>query len=222
MPMEEEDDQFDSTLLEAAMSLAASKGWSNISMPEIARHAGLDVGEVRCRYPFKTSVLLLLGRLADRSALIDDGSLGTSRETLFDLMMRRFDVFQQYRAGVLSVLKTLPFDPLVTVILGGATVDSMRWIAGAAGIQTSGIEGALRVQGVVALWTYALRSWEKDESEDLGLTMIALESGLDRAERMGLFRNAVSLKSETEGDETSNLLTSEASDVSFNDFQDGK
>ncbi|NHN87896.1 TetR/AcrR family transcriptional regulator [Acetobacter conturbans] len=220
--MDDEDDQFDSTLLDAAMVLAASKGWHNISMPEIARHARLDLGEVRRRYPFKTSILLLLGRLADRSALVDDGSLGTPRETLFDLLMRRFDVFQQYRAGILAVLRTLPFDPGTTLILGAATVDSMRWIAGAANVQTTGLEGILRVQGVVALWTYALRAWEKDESEDLGTTMVALENGLDRAERLGLFRNAAEQSPVTSSDAQSSLPAPEAADASFSDFSDGE
>ncbi len=183
----EDDDQFDTALLASAMSLAATKGWRQLSMPEIARNAGLDIGEVRTRYPFKTSVLLLLGRLADRAALVDDGSLSTPREALFDLLMRRFDVFQQYRDGVLAVLRGLPFDPVLAVVLGAATMDSMSWIAAAAGIGTSGIQGALRIQGVTALWTHALRAWEKDGSEDLGTTMAALEHGLDRAERMGLF-----------------------------------
>ncbi|WP_242010476.1 TetR/AcrR family transcriptional regulator [Acetobacter musti] len=183
----EDDDQFDTALLASAMSLAATKGWRQLSMPEIARNAGLDIGEVRTRYPFKTSVLLLLGRLADRAALVDDGSLSTPREALFDLLMRRFDVFQQYRDGVLAVLRGLPFDPVLAVVLGAATMDSMSWIAAAAGIETSGIQGALRIQGVTALWTHALRAWEKDSSEDLGTTMAALEHGLDRAERMGLF-----------------------------------
>ncbi|MBV1838114.1 TetR family transcriptional regulator [Acetobacter estunensis] len=183
----EDNDQFDSALLDAAMALAASKGWASLTMPEIARHAGLEMGEVRRRYPFKASILLLLGRMADQSALIDDGSLGTPRETLFDLLMRRIDVFQQYRAGLLAVLRGLPFDPPLLLLLGAATMDSMKWIAGAAGISTGGVSGLLRVQGVVALWTHTLRAWEKDESEDLGTTMAALEQGLDRAERMGLF-----------------------------------
>lgn len=183
----EDTDQFDTTLLESAMSLAGTRGWRNLSMPEIARHAGLDIGEVRIRYPFKTSILLLLGRLADRAALIDDGSLETPREALFDLLMRRFDVFQQYRTGVLSVLRDLPYEPLTLGILGAATMDSMRWIAGAAGIETAGLQGFLRVQRVTALWTHALRAWEKDENEDLGSTMAALEQGLDRGARMGLF-----------------------------------
>ncbi|NHO31612.1 TetR/AcrR family transcriptional regulator [Acetobacter fallax] len=211
----EDDDQFDTTLLASAMSLAASKGWRHISMPEIARNAGLDIGEVRTRYPFKTSVLLLLGRLADRSALVDDGSLSTPREALFDLLMRRFDVFQQYREGVLAVLRGLPFDPALAIVLGVATMDSMSWIAGAAGIETSGLQGALRIQGVTALWTHTLRAWEKDDSEDLGTTMAALEQGLDRAERMGLFPAANPPALPTEEPVTDNLPENDGLDTSF-------
>lgn len=180
-------DHLDTALLASALDIASQKGWASVTMPEAARNAGLDMGEVRKRFPFKTTILFRLGTLADQSALIDDGSSLPPREALFDLLMRRLDVFQQYRNGVIAVLDALPFDPPLVAALGVATLDSMRWIAGAAGIDTTGLRGVIRVQGVTAIWTHMLRSWKSDASEDLGVTMAALEQALSRAERFGLF-----------------------------------
>ncbi|GBQ90986.1 TetR family transcriptional regulator [Acetobacter nitrogenifigens DSM 23921 = NBRC 105050] len=202
-----ENDHFDSALLAAAMSLAASQGWRNFTLTDVARHADFDMGDVRARFPFKSSMLLLLGTLADRSSLVDDGSVASPREALFDRLMRRFDVFQQYREGVLAVLHALPYDPALATLLGGATLNSMRWISDASGVNTRGLEGLVRIHGVTAVWAYTLRAWEKDDSEDLGGTMAALELALDRAERLGLFRGATGKDVQpTEAD-----LTSDAS-----------
>ena len=57
----------------------------------------------------------------------------------------------------------------------------MKWLLDGAGIPSSGIVGGLRVHGLLALWLYALRAWEGDESPDLSATMAAVDRGLDRA-----------------------------------------
>lgn len=180
-----DNDQFDDALLRAAMDRAALSGWGRLTIVDAARDAGIPLDEARRRYPVKAALLLKLGRLADESALVDDGSTGTVREKLFDLLMRRFDVLQQYRAGVRAVLRTLPFDPLLAAGLGAATYESMRWMASAAGLDVTGLIGTLRVKGLVGVWTYTLRAWDRDDSEDLSSTMAALDQALDRAARLG-------------------------------------
>ena len=75
----------------------------------------------------------------------------------------------------------LRFDPATSLLLYGATLQSMKWLLDGAGIPSNGIVGTLRVQGLLALWLYALRAWEGDESPDLSATMAAVDRGLDRA-----------------------------------------
>ncbi|GBQ30529.1 TetR family transcriptional regulator [Gluconacetobacter azotocaptans] len=180
-----DNDQFDDALLRSAMERAAIYGWRRLTVVDAARDAGIPLDDARRRFPLKPCILLKLGRLADESALVDDGSTGTPREKLFDLLMRRFDVLQQYRAGVRAVLRALPFDPALALLLGGATLESMRWMASAAGLDISGVAGALRVKGLVGVWAYTLRAWDRDDSEDLSRTMATLDQALDRAARLG-------------------------------------
>ncbi|RBM08024.1 TetR family transcriptional regulator [Novacetimonas cocois] len=178
-----DNDQFDDALLRSAMERAALYGWRRLTVVDAARDAGLSLDVARKRFPFKASILLTLGRLADEAALVDDGSTGTPREKLFDLLMRRLDVFQQYRAGVRAALRALPFDPPLALLLGGATMESMKWMLGAAGLDISGVAGALRVQALLGAWTVTLRAWDKDDSLDMGTTMAALDKALDKALR---------------------------------------
>ncbi len=178
-------EKFDQALIQSAMTRAEMVGWRRVTVVEAAREAGLPLDEARVRFPMRTTVLLRLGILADRAALVDDGSTGTVRERLFDLLMRRIDVLQQYRGGVQAVLRALPLDLPLALLLATATGDSMAWIAAAAGIDTTGLGGRLRVQGVVTVWLQAVRAWDKDDSADLSGTMAALDKALDRAERVG-------------------------------------
>lgn len=178
-----EDSAFDQALVTAVFEQASLVGWADVNLVEAAREAGLPLPRVRARFPQKAAVLLRFGVMVDEAALAQGSSEPLPRERLFDMIMARFDTLQQQRDGVLSLMATLRTDPATAALLYGTTLRSMRWLLDASGIPVSGLLGALRVRGLLALWLYALRAWEKDESADLSATMAAVDRGLDQAVR---------------------------------------
>jgi hypothetical protein len=176
-----EDKQFDQALIAAVFSQAALRGWADVNIAEAARDAGLPLDRVRACFPGRGAVLLRFGILADQAALAAGSSEPSPRERLFDMVMSRFDALQQHRAGILQLLRALRTDPATSLLLYGATLRSMKWLLDGAGVPSSGTVGGLRVHGLLALWLYALRAWEGDESPDLSATMAAVDRGLDRA-----------------------------------------
>jgi len=177
------DTEFDHALLTAAFDQAALTGWRSLSIVEAARSADLPLDRARTRFPGPAAVLLRFGLMADQAALVDIPIEPLARDRLFDLLMRRFDTLQQHRDGVLALLRDLPFDPGLALLLSGATLRSMAWLLEAAGVSAQGFRGKLRAQGLVAVWLYALRAWKDDSSPDLSGTMAALDKALDRAEQ---------------------------------------
>jgi len=176
-----EDKQLDQALIAAVFSQAALRGWSDVNIAEAARDAELPLGRVRARFPGRGAILLRFGIMADEAALSAGSNEPSPRERLFDMLMSRFDALQQNRAGILQLLSALRTDPATSLLLYSATLRSMKWLLDGASIPTSGIVGTLRVHGLLALWLYALRAWESDESPDLSATMAAVDRGLDRA-----------------------------------------
>jgi len=178
-----DDAAFDRALIAAAFELAAEKGWRAASVAAAARGAGLPLPRARERFPGRASVLLRFGRLADQAALAEVPADGSPRDKLFDLLMRRIDALQAHRAGVLALLRALPSEPPTALLLALATRRSMRWMLEASGISTGGVNGELRVRGLLAVWLWTIRAWRSDQSEDLSATMAALDSALRRAEQ---------------------------------------
>jgi ubiquinone biosynthesis protein COQ9 len=178
------DSEFDTALVTAAFRLAGEEGWRNLNVAKAARAASLSVAEARGRFPSRAAILLRFGRLADQAALLDAPDEGPVRDRLFDLLMRRFDVLQTHRAGVRALLRALPTEPPTALLLACATRRSMRWMLQGAGITATGARGALQVKGLVAVWLWAIRAWERDESDDLSGTMAAVDIALQRAERV--------------------------------------
>jgi hypothetical protein len=178
-----DDPAFDQTLIDAAFTVAALSGWEQVSVAAAARAADLPLERARARFAGRDSILMRFGRLADRLALTDALAEGTAREKLFDILMRRFDALQARRAGMLALLRALPANPALALGLAVATAHSMAWMLEGAGISSTGLRGALRAKGLTAVWFYALRAWQHDDSEDLSATMAAVDRALERAEQ---------------------------------------
>lgn len=173
--------EFDKAVISAVFEQAALVGWRDTNLVEAARFAGLDLARLRARFASKTVMLLRFGIVADQAVLAGAPTQGTPRERLFDVLMARFDQLQAHRGGVLALMEALKTDPGTALMLYGATLGSMRWMLDAAGIPSMGIVGGLRVHGLLAMWTYALRAWERDGGADLPATMAAVDRALDRA-----------------------------------------
>ena len=177
------DSEFDNTLLAAALQIAADEGWRNVTVVAAARAAELPLARARERFPGRGAILAKFGRMADQAVLDGDPAEGSVRDQLFDLLMRRFDALQSHRPGILALMRALPAEPGTALLLACATNRSMRWMLQTAGVPANGLFGELRVRGLVAVWLWALRAWEHDESEDLTTTMAALDTALSRAEQ---------------------------------------
>jgi ubiquinone biosynthesis protein COQ9 len=178
-----DDDAFDRALIGAAFAQAAELGWRHVSVVGAARAAGLELTRVRARFSGRATLLLRFGRIADQAALAGVANEGSVRDQLFDLIMRRIDVLQEHRAGVLALLHALPCEPQTAMLLACATRRSLRWLGQTAGVELSGLRGELKLRGLVAVWLWTLHARERDDSTDLSATMAALDTALGRAEQ---------------------------------------
>jgi hypothetical protein len=181
------DSEFDSALVTAVLAEAGIRGWRGVSVVEAARDAGLDLGRVRTRFPVKLAVLLRFGTMADQAALGGAATTGAVKDRLFDMIMRRFDVLQAHRAGVLAVLDAAALDPALGLFLGRLSARSMAWLLEGAGLSAAGLRGVLRAQGLLGVWLWSVRAWREDESADLSATMTAVDKALDRAGQLARY-----------------------------------
>ena len=133
----------------------------------------------------RNDILSAYGRILDKQVLENIGAPDqdlSPRDRLFDLMMERFDVLNENRAAIVSILNAFRFDPKQAVISLPHLGRSMSWMLEAAGLETGGIKGAAKVLGLTALYLKVLRTWKDDDTEDMSATMAALDKSLSHAE----------------------------------------
>jgi len=174
-------------VIDSALSLAESRGWRGITLADIATEAGVTLAQLYGMFPSKRAVLSAYLRRVDRATLegVEIGAQdGSIRDRLFDIFMRRFDALEPHKRAVASIAADLPRHPLAALCAGARLCQSVAWMAGAAGVDTGGPLGPLRVQALAALYASVLRTWLGDDSEDHAKTMAALDRALKRAEML--------------------------------------
>ena len=176
-------------VLTAAVELASSGRWSQISLSDIARAADIDLSELRALFPNKSAILAAYFADIDRRVLSQDFGFeaeDTPRDRLFEILMSRFDALTPHRMAVDAFSRYLPADPIGALCLFPTALTSMIWMLEAAGIMSSGPFGLLRAKGLLAVWLTTERVWLGDDSPDLGPTMAALDRNLRRAEKFAI------------------------------------
>jgi ubiquinone biosynthesis protein COQ9 len=199
----------DERLIAALWRVIAAHGWPGLSMRRLAVEAGVEAASLRERFPTRLDVLLLHGRMMDQAVLAGTipGQGGSARDRIFDVLMRRLDAMQPHREGILRLFEDMRRDPALALALAPHIGIAMRWMLEAAEVEAKSCEARLLALGLAGVWLATIRAWAGDDSPDMGATMAALDSALDRAERiarpLGLLRGEAAPPPSAEAAETS-------------------
>lgn len=174
-------------VVDALMALAAERGWSSIELPDIAERANVSLGELRDLFPSKGAVLGAFSKRIDRIVLDGTGTDlldESAKERLFDVYMRRLDAMLPYREALRRIARDVRTDPVTLAALNQLALNAHRYMLAAAGVDTEGPGGALKLQGVVIMWGRVLDTWFRDEDPGMARTMAKLDQELTRGARM--------------------------------------
>lgn len=174
-------------IIEALMDLAARRSWHEIEITDIAKAANVTLAEFRDLFPSKGAVLGGLSRMIDKQVLegtTDDLAGEPARERIFDVLMRRFDAMQPYKEALRRISQDLQYDPVSLAALNQVALNSQRFMLAAAGINTEGPLGTLKLQGAVLVYANTMRTWLDDDDPAQARTMARLDRELRRGERI--------------------------------------
>ncbi len=173
-------------IIAAALQLIAKRGWRDVTLRAIATEAAVPFAHLYAQFPTKAAIIGAF--LADIDRQVLDGVEEaqdpdeTVRDRLFDTIMRRYDLLRPHREAVAALAEGLARDPLAALALRPALMRSMAVVLEASGLTAEGLVGALRQKSLAALHAVVLRTWLRDDSADLGKTMVALDSRLKALE----------------------------------------
>lgn len=171
-------------IIDALMGLAAQKPFGEVTLVEIAERAGVSLADLRDAFPSKGAILGGFVRRIDRETLEQPSVGDTPKDRLFDVLMRRFDALTPYKPALKSIEQWAWRDPLALAALNQLALNAHRYMLAAAGLESEGPLGALKLQGLALAYAHVLKIWLEDDSEDQAKTMAALDRELLRGERL--------------------------------------
>jgi AcrR family transcriptional regulator len=160
--------------VDCALTLAADRPWGEISLRDIALASGVSFAELYARAPGKDALMLRLSRRFDAAALTsaESDEPSEAHDRLFEAVMARLEAMAPHRdaliaiaraRGVLAIVPQLPL--------------TAKALLEAAGIDTGGPRGALRIAGMTRVWTRTLQVWRDDQGA-LNRTMAEIDKQL--------------------------------------------
>src|SRR5436190_22196877 len=137
-------------LIDAALELAAEQPWPEITLADVAAKAGVSLAEASEHARSKAHLVRGYLRRVDAAVLAGPapGADEPVRDRLFEVLMRRIEAHRAQKPAVASIIKGLAADPVAALCGWPALLRSMSRMLEAAGIDASGIKGALRARGL--------------------------------------------------------------------------
>lgn len=178
-------------IVQSMLKLASELPWNDISFDEIIVDANVELSDVQDFYTDKNDILAMYAKQLNKALEAQYGNQtlegDSHKDQLFDILMERFDLLNENRQAVVSILNGVTLDPHQMVIAMPWVCQSMQSVLDMAGIPSNGWQGALRNVGLTSVYIKTLRTWVADESQDLSITMAALDKNLGYAERASQF-----------------------------------
>lgn len=171
-------------IIAAALRLAETRGWRDLSLGEIAGEAAIPLAELRKDFQSKGQILAAFSRELDRAVLekFPAPRPDAPRDRLFDVLLTRFEIMQPYKAAICRIRDDLGSSFGEAFAQMRPAVKSQYWMLAAAGISGEGGTGLLRVQGLLGIYRRVFSIWLDDEDPGLARTMAALDRRLRRGE----------------------------------------
>lgn len=171
----------------ACLHVIEKEGWKCFSFAKASEDSGIPLNVFHAHFSSPSDVMIHLFRKIDE-AVLKNHELSAEKlppkDALFEILMARFDAAQKYKKVLRIFWHDWILSPEEAPAFACHGFSSMAWMLEAAGLSPRGLKGILRVQGLTTLYLLTLRTWLEDESPDLGKTMVFLDKGLSRMEKI--------------------------------------
>ena len=180
-------------IAEKTLEILNKKSWDNFSIDSLYKKIKLN--KSKNKILSKNELLKNINRYLDfllesNSRFIEKSS---KKDMLFEIIMMRFDLLQNNRKSIISIINSLKKKPKESIFLLPSFLESMIIIANLAEIKTSGLIGNLKIKALFIVYFSTFLVWLKDDNESLNKTMTALDKYLDSAEKLMKFKKKYKL-----------------------------
>lgn len=169
--------------IKAALKLAETGKWGDLTLAQIAEEAGLTLKDFH-GVADKDDLSARVEKVFDAgmsSEPVDADE--TARTRLFDVIMLRFEIMEDVRDGAMSYLRWRDRSIDGLALRLKARAQTAKWALACAGLDgSSSIPRGVQIAALGWAISQAERAWRQETSADLSRTMAALDAELIKIE----------------------------------------
>lgn len=173
-------------LAETTLMILNNKSWSSITFDEIIKKANINEKNFIDKINNKNDVLKNINRYFDLKLKKISKNLdqSTSKDMIFELIMMRFDILQNYRKSILNIFDFFIKKPQQFIFLLPSFIESMILLVSLAKIKSNGIQSNIQIKGLLIVYFSSFLVWRNDNTTSLEKTMTSLDTYLNRANKI--------------------------------------
>ena len=184
-------DEKRAALADAAWALLATHNIDQIELEMVSDMAGIDHGLSGAVGGSVQRLLLAKMAALDHQTVLETyGDIQhedtvSIREKIIEGLLHRFETYAPYRQQIENLNRAARRHPELALRLFDGLEAVVRRILVMSGDPVRGLQGMLRVKGVIGVVLTVARVWMKDDGADLAATMKALDNNMTKAEEWG-------------------------------------
>lgn len=173
-------------LAKTTLLILDKKSWDSIKLDEIYKRLKINNKNLHKQVTNKRDLLRNINRYFDLQLKKTSNSIdqSTHKDMIFEVIMKRFDIIQNYRKSIINVFDFLIRRPKELVCLLPSFVESIILMADLAKIPINGLKGNIKIKGLLIVYLSSFLVWKKDKSKSLEKTMNSLDKSLDQAGKL--------------------------------------
>ena len=161
-------------------------GWEEFSIEKLSIRENIPLQDLKVYFKCKYSVVDKFSRMIDKKIesklRIQDFKDSSKKDTLFELIMMRFDEMEEFKGSLAKILDASRNKPLLISIITKNVMNTMDFFLELSNSYNNYAFDFLKKNFLFLIYSITFKTWLSDNTEDLSKTMAELDKLLSTAE----------------------------------------
>ena len=173
-------------LAEKTLIFLKKNSWSSLEINDVYSFSKLNKKKFEGKIKRKIDLINNIISFFDHKLVKDSKNIeqSSSKDMIFELIMLRFDILQNYRKQILNIYNSIKSKPQTIVMMLPSFLESMIMMAKISNISLKGIKGSVKIKGLLIIYFSSFLVWSRDNTSSLEKTMMSLDKYLNQAEKL--------------------------------------
>ena len=173
-------------LIKEAFVVIERVGWDKFSLLDLLKKEKITEKEVNSFFKNKSDVIdkfsIMIDSVVESKINIDDFRISSKKDNLFELIMIRLEEMKIYKKSLKKIIESAKKKPTLLSRISNNVMNTMDFYLELTSCYNDTPIDFLKKNTLFFIYSFAFRTWLKDETDDLATTMAELDRLLTMSE----------------------------------------